>query len=463
MRASKRHSTHEEFLDHEADVVVVGTGFAGLAAANAALDRGASVMMLEKSHHIGGNSIVSGGVANAVNPERQEAQGIRDSIDLFYKHTLDGGDNLADPDKVRFLVEHALEGCIHYLENLGVSWSPTAFRGFGSLFERSFAAQRYQKWKGGAAIVHALYDHFKRRGGELLLKHRAVEIVRQEKSPYRIVGIKALAGINQVFVHARCALILAGGGFAANREMVSKYRPDLAELGTSNRPTAKGDCIAMAEQVGAALVHMQHIQASLGKVQSPAQAMLIAIESEEVRKSCDSLPYKIFINRKGERFIDEGARRDVICAAALKQEKFQPISGKVVAQSITELNQRLGMESGTLDKTIQTYNDYCDWGKDQDFAKDSCLLIPLREPPFVAETLSMLRHYTMGGVKTQDVSGKVIDRWGEPIHGLYAVGEVTGGVHGSNRLGNSSLSESMVFGTACGRHAVEDIEAFPPT
>jgi succinate dehydrogenase/fumarate reductase flavoprotein subunit len=157
--------------DEEADVVIVGTGFSGLAAAIAALDAGVEVAVLEKARSPGGNSIISGGGANAVDPRLQASQGIYDSTDLFFEETFEGGDCLADPEKVKYLVENALEGCVNYLENLMVEWSSKVSRGFGSLHERTHSVSGYRERRKGAAIVHALLDQEASFSHNVRLRH----------------------------------------------------------------------------------------------------------------------------------------------------------------------------------------------------------------------------------------------------------------------------------------------------
>jgi urocanate reductase len=224
--------------DEEADVVIVGTGFSGLAAAIAALDGGVEVVVLEKARSPGGNSIISGGGANAVDPRRQASQGIYDSIDLHFKQTFEEGDCLADPEKVRYLVENALEGCINYLENLMVEWSSKVSRGFGSLHERTHSVSGYREWGRGAAIVHALLDQMEERRQSILLEHKVTRLIREKPLEGRVLGVEVEAAGAKKLVRATRAIVLASGGFAANLEWVAKHDRRLTGIGTTNRPTS---------------------------------------------------------------------------------------------------------------------------------------------------------------------------------------------------------------------------------
>jgi urocanate reductase len=449
--------------DDETDVVIVGTGFAGLAAAIAALDAGVEVIVLEKARSPGGNSIISAGGTNAVDPARQIPLGIYDSTDLFFEETFEGGNCLADPEKVRYMVENALEGCINYLENFGLEWSSEVFKGFGSFHERMYAVLRYGKYRYGAAIVHALLDQIEKRRQPILLKHKVTRIIREKPLEGRVLGVEVEAAGTKKLFRARRAVVLASGGFAANIEWVAKHDRRLAELGTTNRPTATGECIKMAQDIGADTVHMDYIQAVPGKVRPPLKAMLIAIESQETREAppsqaygiFSSRAYGIFVNKEGKRFVDEGATREVRSRAALGQELFEPLPD-VEAATIEELEAKLGIANGSLIETVYKYNAYCDAEKDPEFGRDATLLIPVRTPPFKAESLALKRHYSMGGLVTEGTSTRVMDRWGKAIPGLYAAGEVTGGIHGSNRLGSNATTECIVFGTLCGMSAAAE-------
>jgi urocanate reductase len=442
--------------DLECDVLVVGSGAAGLSAAIAAHDAGARALVIEKDRHVGGNTIISGGAVNSVDPARQSAQGIKDSVNLFFQHTYNGGDQLADPKKVQYLVENCREQCLLYLERLGVIWSEKVFRGYGSLHERTFTALRYKGWHGGAAIIHALLDQVISRKMMVLVEHRVTQILREKGAGARVIGVEVEHGKTQKFIRARRAIILATGGFAANKEWVSYYDPRLSQLETSNRPTSTGECIEMACNIGADTIHMEYIQASLGKPRRKKSAMLISIDSKDVREICTSRPYKIFVNKYAIRFVDEGDRRDVISRAVLKQVPFQAIPGKAKAMNLHDLATKLGIEPRPLGLTVQRYNNHCHRKQDMDFNKHPNLLIPLLAPPFHGETLTLLRHYTMGGLRTKGMSGSVLDKSGNVIPGLYAAGEVSGGIHGSNRLGNNSLPDCIVFGGACGEFAAGD-------
>ena len=143
--------------DSEVEVLIVGSGYAGLTAAIEANDAGSSSLILEKMPIVGGNSIRSGGGANAVDPKRQLSQGIKDSIDFHYKQTFEGG-GLGDPEKIRYMVENALDMCVDWLESLGVEWPKHVVRGNGALWERTHTPAKYKRYSRGAAILWPVFS-----------------------------------------------------------------------------------------------------------------------------------------------------------------------------------------------------------------------------------------------------------------------------------------------------------------
>lgn len=441
--------------DKKADLVVVGTGFAGLAATMTARELGLSVLLLEKMRVPGGNSIIASGGANAVDPLRQGRQGIEDSTDLHYRQTLAGGDNINEPEKVRYMVDHALEDCINYLERMGVVWPERVVRGFGALYERTHLPGMYRdskgkRWTHGAAIIRAMLDHLKSGGQEILFSHKVNRLIRERQLAGPVLGAEVDAGGIAQYIGAHRGVLLATGGFAANLAWVVKHDRRLAHTDDTNHRGATGECIKYAEDIGADTLHMDYIQAIPQEVRAPRKAMFFQIESEEMRRASASMPYRIFVNSEGKRFVDEGARRDVIKFAGCAQPLTEPRK-KLQADSIEELEAGLGMPRGNLLSTVKRYNLACETGLDREFGKDKSILAPLRTGPFIAVSKAIARHHTMGGLLVKGTTGQVIDRWGKIIPRLYAAGEVTGGTHGANRLGHNATVDCLVFGQLCAR------------
>lgn len=443
-----------EEWNKETGVLIVGTGFTGLAAAIEACDAGASVLLLEKGSMPGGNSIIAGGGVNAVDPERQMLKSIRDSVDLHFKHTFEGGDCVGDPEKIRFIVENALEICVNWLESIGIRWPESMVMGFGALWQRTHLPAKYKEYRRGAAIVHAELDQVRKRGISILLKHKVTRIIREKPLEGKVLGVEVEAEDQKLYFKAKRAVILASGGFAANLEMVVDYDRRLVNTPTTNYLGATGECIKMAQDIGADTIGMDYIQCVPRTVKPPFKGMFFMISSKESR-AFPSLAYKIFVNKEGDRFVKEDGRRDEITFATGAQQLFEPVP-TVRADTIDELEKELMIPKGRLAKTIEQYNSHCDAMHDLDFGKDPSVLIPCRTPPFEAETKAQARHYTMGGLKVQGKTGQVIDRWRKIIPRLYAAGEVTGGTHGTNRLGHNATPECIVFGRIVGKFAAAE-------
>jgi urocanate reductase len=441
--------------DKQVDVIIIGTGYTGLVAALVARDLKLSVLVLEKMPVPGGNSVIAGGGANAADPVRQKRQGIEDSPDLHFKHTFEGGDMINDPEKVRYMVDHALDDCVNYLERLGVVWPEKVVRGYGSLYERthyvgSYTDKNGKNWRFGAANIRALLDKLEEIGQPILLRHEVTGIIREKPLQGRVLGVEVKAGGKKQYFKAKRGVILSSGGFGANLEWVIKHDRRLANTDTSNHKGATGECIKFAEDLGADTLHMDYIQAIPYEVAAPFKGMFFEIESEEVRKVSASMPYRIFVNKAGKRFVNEGQRRDVIKFAGCAQPLFEPLP-MMKADSIEELEEKIKLPKGSLVETVRKYNAACDAKKDEEFSKDPTILTPLKKGPFVATCKAIKRHHTMGGLLVKGTTGEVIDRWGKEIPGLFAAGEVTGGTHGANRLGHNGTVDCVVFGQLCAR------------
>lgn len=456
--------------DQEADVVVVGTGYSGLCAAIEAFDAGSSLILVEKNPVIGGNSITASGGFNAVDPERQKKQGIDDSIELHYKQTLAGGDYMGDPEKVRFMVENALDS-LHWLEKMGVQFDPTVYTIVGALYPRSHDPANNGR---GAAIVKALKTQVDNRKIPILYSYKLTGIVRESPLTGMVQGVEAEHRERKFYLKAKKAIVLATGGFSADVAMRSKYVPRLdAEVPTTNVPTATGEAILCAEDEGADVIGMDYIQLLLAcNYYTKQYGSIINL----------GIDYAVFINTKGERFVSEDARRDVMADAALQQpEKVMfwiadDRCKKRFNEQITAgiVKDGLSFQADTLEdlakilkakfdvppdkflESIKRYNEYAASGDDKQFHKALTNLKPIEKPPFFASPTQVGVHHTMGGIRTKGTTSQVIDRHGRIIPRLYAAGEVSGGVHGTNRLGGNATTACVVFGRSAGKNAAAE-------
>lgn len=456
--------------DRKTDVVIVGTGYAGLAAAIEAHDAGAQVLLIEKSQVIGGNSVIASGALNCVDPERQKKQGIEDSFELHLKQTIEGGDFRGDTEKVRFMVEHGLEA-LQWLEKQGVEFEPTVYTVVGALFPRSHDPAN--KGRGGA-IIRALKSQVDKRKIPVLMTCALTGIVRKKPLNGDVLGIETEYRKKKIFIEAKRAVILATGGFGADVTMRSKYNPRLdKDVPTTNVRTATGEAISYAEDLGADVVGMDFIQ------------MLVACNF--YTKQYGSLANlgidsAAFINTNGKRFVAEDSRRDVLAEAILKQpqkvllwvadDRCQKRFNATMTEQIIKdgyafradtleelakiLHAKLSVPQDVFLATIRDYNESVNKGKDEAFGKKTANLKTIEKGPFWASPTQAGVHHTMGGLRTKGTTGQVLDRYGKVIPRLYAAGEVTGGVHGTNRLGGNATTDCVVFGRLSGINAAKE-------
>lgn len=450
--------------EYAADVVVIGGGGAGLAAATSAKQNGASVILIEKMPRLGGNTVLAGGAYNAVDPKRQKPQGIEDSIDLHYQHTYEGGDKKGDPKLVRILVENGYPA-LEWLESLGVTFKDEVFTVLGALYPRSHKPTT----PVGTGMIIAHKEFAEKNGITILYETEAKELIKKDG---RIVGVKAESATENITLNANKAVVLATGGFAGDVEYRQKYNPKLTEnILTTNHPGGDASGIVMAEKIGANLVGMEYIQ--LLPMGDPVTGSL----SGNIETTVED---RIFVNKDGKRFVAEDERRDVMTNALFDQKDAymwvivdskvyptletknnfnEPIgdlikAGRAVkADTLDELAEKIGVPADNLKKTIEEYNKGIDAGKDAYGRK--LLGIKFDKAPYYAGPRIPTVHHTMGGVQINE-KAQVLDAKGNVIPGFYAAGEVTGGIHGTNRLGGNALTDITVFGRIAGENAAKE-------
>lgn len=455
-----------ETLEYTTDVVVIGGGGAGLAAAVSAHENGAKVIVAEKMPRLGGNTILAGSAFNAVDPERQKKQGIEDSLDKHFTQTYEGGDKVGNTELIRTFVEGAYP-TLEWLEGLGLEFEDEVFTVAGGMWPR---AHRTIKPLGtGYISTYENYINEHQDDMKILLDTEITELIVKDN---RVVGVKGKGLKGEVIIHANNGVIIASGGFGASRELRDKYNehwPSLTNLKSTNHPGATGDGLIMAEAVGANLVGLEHIQ--LLPLGDPETGSL----SGNVNKGVTS---SIFVNKDGNRFVDEGARRDVMTRALMEQEdalmwivldsKSYPTGdtlnnfGETIdelieqgrafkGETLEELAEKIGVDANNLAKALEEFNEAVEKGEPDAFGR-TLFDKKIDTAPFYAGSRVPTVHHTMGGIEI-NTSAQVLDVNGKVIPGLYAAGEVTGGIHGSNRLGGNALADIAVFGRIAGESA----------
>ena len=445
--------------DKAYDVVVVGSGGAGLAAAIQAHDLGASVVVVEKMSVIGGNTNKASAGMNAAETKFQKLKGIVDSKDLFYKETLTGGKNKNNPELLRYFVENAPDA-IDWLDNNGIELSGITTTGGMSI-------DRTHRPASGAAVggflISGLQKNINRRGIEVMLDTNVTEILTEN---HKVVGVKVSEEDGSVQTIKAKAVIIATGGFSANREMVEKYRPDLKGFVTTNHKGATGSGIMILEKLGAGTVDMKEIQ-----IHPTVEQTTSYLISESIRGGG-----AILVSQKGLRFVNELDTRDKVSAEIIKLpehyayilfdqqvrnenkavEEYVSHDLVVQADTIKDLADKLSIDSNTLSQTVERYNQFAETKRDEDFGRTTGMRHPINKGPFYAIKIAPGVHHTMGGV-TINTDTQVLDTDKHVIQGVFAAGEVVGGVHGANRIGGNAVADIIIFGMQAGRKATDYI------
>jgi len=496
----------------EADVVVVGAGGAGMTAAITAADEGATVVIVESQAMVGGNSIRSTGGMNAAATEYQQSntfeqaagvekmlasaenyadnaaitelaaivaqqwadyqanpEGYFDSVELMQLDTLIGGKGLNDPELVKTLCENTADAIEWLTENDIILHNVASFGGASVKRIHRPVNDEGKVVSVGAYVVPRLEQNCNDRGIQIILNTTVDTIIMDNGVAVGVSGVDANG--DTVTVNAK-AVILATGGFGANLDMVVSYKPSLAGFVTTNAAGIQGQGLVMAQAVGAGTVDLDQIQIHPTVVQTNGALITEGLRGDGA----------ILVNINGERFIDEVGTRDVVSAAEIAQpesysylivdqrmvDASSVIQGyinkgyTVSGETYEALADALGMDAATFANTMETWNGYVAEKNDPDFGRVS-FANPLDTAPYYAIKVTAGIHHCMGGIKI-DSAAEVLTDAGDVIPGLFAAGEVTGGVHGGNRLGGNAVADFTVFGRIAGASAVAyaaalDVEA----
>ena len=467
-KAVEASEEKEDDLALSADVVIIGAGGAGITAAVQANMNGATVLVLEKMPKIGGNTIMAGGALNAVDDRSETAIKNNDSVEYHYQQTLAGGDYQGDPALVHILVSRAWEA-VEWIKELGMGFLDGTFTVTGGLWPRAHKPVD-PVGTGFFKTYQAYIDSHE--GIEVMLNTTATDLILDEAG--RVTGVTATGKTgNLITVTANKGVIIATGGFSRNIELRHAYNSQWADLGpqvpSTNHPVATGDGVKMLMKVGADLIQMGNIQ--LLPLGDPQTGSL----SGNIEFGVDS---RIFVNKEGKRFVNEGGRRDDMTNALFAQtdsfmwmimdsdkyptgeekNNFNETVNSLVAEgraykgeTLEDLAAQIGVPYENLKAALDDYNKHCET-KEADAFGRTLYGTPIDTAPFYAAGRVPTVHHTMGGVRINEFA-QVINENGKIIPGLYAAGEVTGGIHGANRLGGNALADILVFGRIAGESA----------
>ena len=475
-----------------ADLIIVGAGGAGLSAAVTAKDLDVkNVLVLEKMPVIGGNTLRCASAFNAADPDRQKALPMTETLkeavvkaisekpvseehaklmaDVKAKYeaylksgsktlfdcpewhalqTYNGGDKVGQIPLIRQYSNNVLD-TLHWMQSKGSPVMDRVSQGAGALWQRTHQLDA----PAGLGLIDPLYQSAVKQGVNFKLGMRVQDLILNDKG--RVIGVTATDKVgNKYEFTSKDGVILATGGYSQNKEMRRKSAPHLTpEMVSTNQPGATGDGIVIATRHGADTTGMNYVQVyplatpGTGALQGRARKM-------------SGLDDVIDVNKNGERFVKEDARRDEFVAAIKKQpggvvydindssivkplnsfnedvETLVSIGRIYKADSLADLAKQLGMPADKLEATVAEFNKMVEAKNDPKFGR-KLFDRPIVKPPFYATPRAPSIHHTMGGLQIS-TNAQVLDKNGKPIPGLYAAGEVTGGIHGSNRLGGNA-------------------------
>lgn len=443
---------HEEGLPLEedlpvetVDVLVVGGGAGGLSAAVSAARAGAgSVLLIEKAAKIGGDTLISGGFFNAVLPERQRPFGIEDGVDLFVSQVLAAGEEENDPTVVRVLAE-ASGPALLWLESLGMRFLPEPVEIFGSRFRRSFKPIMSR----GLGYIRALSAAAYSAGVAVRTRRAVLRFAGDGRGG--VVGVVVDSPEGKRLVCARRGVVLASGGFGANRGMISRYAPRVASFPIDSCPGSTGEMIVAAAEAGALLVNMTSVECVPGSREGIPYPIRL-----------DYIPSRmIMVDAAGRRFVEENGSRAEIAAAILAKGPnpcWAIADAATVAafDAISQKNIYRGLYAGEAFREATPEALARRIGLDREAFTRTLAADPARSriasPPFWAVRMHLRVHSTLGGVRIDDAA-RVVGSDGEVLERLWACGACTGSVHGRSRIGGNGINTAVVFGRIAGEAA----------
>jgi flavocytochrome c len=470
MGTDRRSSDWQEATD----VLVVGAGFAGLAAAIEAAKAGADVLVLDKMNAPGGNSVISDGSVAAAGSAHQRRNAIHDSPDLMFKDMLDAGMGLNHPELARLVAENSAASIQWTIDEFGVTYQEKVLQFGGHSVPRTLATPNLS----GAAIFKPQLERTRAMGVEIRTRSILEGLVMGATGSVDGVAVRENFRFGEPdsgsprTIRARRAVILASGGFGSDVNFRSVHDPRLsAAVDSTNAKGATAEALQAAMKIGASTLHLSHIQ--LGPWASPDE---LGNGTGPVFATYVAFPYGVLVDpTTGARFVNEMADRKTRADAILKIGR--PCIGIADSEGLARSGQNIGacvrrgvvkifdttedlaraysIPDEALDETILRFNDSVTRHHDEMFGKPILSdAVPLLNPPYYAMRHWPKVHYTMGGVRI-DTRARVIGLDDQPIGGLYAAGEVTGGVHGACRLGSVSITECLVFGRIAGQNAAK--------
>lgn len=445
----------EQEVQSETDVLVIGGGGSGLAAAVGALQEGAKVIVVEKFSVLGGTTLMSNGGYNAPGTPFQEAEGMDDKPEYFLEDALAISNQTADPERLAVLAQAAIDS-YYWLEKLGVEWAglDKVVMHHGMTFHRSHVPVAPEGQMGGSVHINVLKTKAEELGADIRTSTTALELIEEKGTVIGAVVKNKDGAEEKIFAQS---VVIATGGYAANSEMVSKYNKDVTEnIGFTTFRGATGDGVIMAEKVGAELVFMENVSLNL------------RYEGVQVPESST-----IFVNGQGLRFTNETSESKSLIKAINAEgglcymvfdsialegkedvDKFVELGLMHRGDSLEELASALNIDKSALTLAVEDYNEVVSSGKEDNFGRSE-FAGTIEKGPFYAIKRGVNAHTSYGGINT-NADAQVVRAGGEPIVNLYAAGETVGGIHGEQGVGGNYVADAIAYGRIAGINAAKN-------
>jgi urocanate reductase len=461
----KKISAKEESQEkNNNDVLVIGSGAAGLAAAIQAAEDGKQVLVVEKMPIAGGSTFLSGAEISIPENVLSIEQPQNDSPGIMVEDIVKASQNTANKKLVSIICNNIADTVLWLKDSVKAEFNNDFYKVNGHSIARTTFPDG-----GGAALINKMVLRAEELGVKILYNMNAKDIIQDNNG--KVLGINVQRGEEIFSFFAEDRVVIATGGFSANKAMREKYNEQLGQLDlnilTSCSQGITGDGIIMGQKVGAKVVDMQYIQ--LYPYTNPATGIHFYMDNKRIDAGA------FYINKEGKRFVREDQRRGIVASAVLQQtdsmmyEVFtQEILDEILVNELAhkEFNQwvyqgviakgdTIGecaevflLDKKEVTKTLNRYNSFIKNGNDEDFQREINYTLLDKGPYYMLEGVPSI-HYTLGGLKIDEYA-RVLDQDDKPIKNLYAAGEVTGGIYGKDRLGACAVPDALVFGRIAG-------------
>ena len=441
-------------LKNKYDAIIVGSGGTGLTAALQARELGLNVVILEKNGKTGGNTSRASSGMNASESLVQLDEGIIDNNRDFYEETLKGGGLLNDRTMLKYFVNHSALA-ISWLMKYGVRLTDLTITG-GMSVKRAHRPGSMEPV--GFYLTSHLTNQVEKAEVDIFTGARVTKLLQDRSGKVNGVEVETDDGVKTIKAKA---VLLATGGFGASKEIIKKYRPDLVDYKTTNQPGATGDGMKLAKEIGAQLMQMNFIQVHPTADTDNPHVYLIG---EGLRGEG-----AILVNKAGKRFVNELNTRKIVSSAITDLhedgaylifdsgvrghfaavEFYDHVGLVKEGSSLADLAKEIDVDPENLAATVDEWNKAVENHKDKEFGRTTGMDREINRGPYYAIHIHPAIHYTMGGIHI-NTETQVLDTNGNVIKGLYAAGEVSGGLHGNNRIGGNSIAETVIFGRQAG-------------